>query len=62
VRSAQQIICRKCNTMSTVEVVEKLPDGVHYVRCKQCAARNQIVQTGATPSQPGVLQVIQVLE
>ena len=60
--SAQQIICKKCSSLSQVETIEKTPDSAHYVRCQQCGAKNQIVITGATPSQPGLLPVKALLD
>jgi len=62
VRSAQQIICRKCDVMSNVQAIEKSNDNLYFVRCQQCGAKNQIVQTGATLSQPGLLQVMGLIE
>jgi len=62
VRSAQQIICRKCGVMSNVQTIEKSNDSLYFVRCQQCQAKNQIVQTGATLSQPGLLQVMGLID
>jgi DNA-directed RNA polymerase subunit RPC12/RpoP len=60
--SAQQFICMKCGSLSTVERIEKTADEVHYARCPNCGGRNQLVVTGATPSQPGLLPVKALLE
>jgi hypothetical protein len=55
--TAQQFICKKCRQLSNVQAFEKTRDGVFYARCEHCEAKNQVVQTGATPSQPGLLPV-----
>jgi len=56
--TAQQLICKKCRQLSSVPLLEKTDDGRFFARCEYCSAKNQVVQTGATPSQPGVLPVI----
>ena len=60
--SAQQFICKKCGSLSTVLRFEKTEDELHYARCENCGAKNQLVLTGATPSQPGLLPVKSLLE
>ena len=60
--TAQQFICKKCATLSAVQSFEEHHDGAHYVRCQNCGAKNQVVLTGASPSQPGLLQIIQLLD
>ncbi len=60
--TAQQFICKKCGFLASIERIEKTPDAVPFARCSNCGGRNQLVVTGATPSQPGLLPVIQVLE
>jgi Zn finger protein HypA/HybF involved in hydrogenase expression len=60
--TAQQFICKKCKALSNVDTFEKTANGIYYCRCPNCAAKNKVVQTGATPSQPGILQVIGLLE
>jgi len=60
--SAQQFICKKCSSLSAVERIEKTPDDTQYARCQMCGAKNQVVVTGATPSQPGLLPVIALLD
>ena len=57
-RNALQFICKKCRTLSDVPELEKTPDGLFFARCGNCGAKNQVIQTGATPSQPRVLPVI----
>jgi hypothetical protein len=54
---AQQFICKKCSGLSNVQTFEKTRDGVPFARCEHCAAGNQVVDTGATPSRPGLLPV-----
>jgi len=60
--TAQQFICKKCKALSSVETFEKTASGIYYCRCPNCSAKNKVVQTGATPSQPGIVQVIGLLE
>lgn len=52
----------KCGSLSTVLRFEKTEDELHYARCENCAAKNHLVMTGATPSQPGLLPVKSLLE
>jgi hypothetical protein len=56
--TAQQLICKNCRQLSSVPALEETDDGRFFARCEYCAAKNQVVRTGATPSQPGVLPVI----
>ena len=60
--SAQQFICKKCGSLSTVQRFEKTAEELHYARCENCGAKNQVVMTGATASQPGLLPVKSLLE
>ena len=60
--TAQQFICKKCKALSNVETFEKTDNGVYYCRCPNCNAKNKVVQTGATPSQPGIVQVTGLLD
>jgi len=60
--TAQQLICKKCKALSNVETFEKTDNGVPYCRCPHCNAKNKVVLTGATPSQPGILQVVGLLD
>lgn len=59
--TSQQFICKKCRTLSAVPELEKTADGLFFARCENCDAKNQVVQTGATPSQPGLLPVISLI-
>ena len=59
---AQQFICKKCDSLSTVLRFEKTPEELHYASCENCGAKNHVVVTGATPSQPGLLPVKSLLE
>jgi len=61
VKNAQQFICKKCGTLSNVETFEQ-HDGTPFCRCQWCQAKNKVVVTGATPSQPGLLPVTGLLE
>lgn len=40
-----------------MESFEKTRDGLTYARCEHCGAGNRVVDTGATPSRPGLLPV-----
>jgi RNase P subunit RPR2 len=60
--TAQQFICKKCKVLSNVDVFEKTDSGLYFCRCPECGAKNRVVQTGATPSQPGIVQVIGLLD
>ena len=40
-----------------MQAFEKTRDGVPFARCEHCSARNRVVDTGATPSRPGLLPV-----
>jgi hypothetical protein len=57
-RNELQFICRKCRALSDVPGLEKTAEGLFFARCDNCDSKNQVVQTGATPSQPGLLPVI----
>ena len=54
---AQQFICKKCKSLSNVQTYELTREGTYYCVCQHCEAKNQVVRTGATPSQPGLLPV-----
>ena len=57
--TSQQFICR---TLVNVQTFEQTRDGVYFCRCAECNAKNAVVQTGATPSQPGILPVTGLLD
>jgi Zn finger protein HypA/HybF involved in hydrogenase expression len=59
---AQQFICKKCGSLATIETFEHTRDGVPFCRCPNCAAKNAVVQTGATPSTPGIVPVTRLLD
>jgi transcription elongation factor Elf1 len=60
--TAQQFICKKCAVLSNVETLEQTRNGIYFCRCPECGARNKVVQTGASPSQPGIVQVTGLLD
>lgn len=60
--TAQQFICKKCRALVNVQVFEQTRDGTYFCVCPQCRAKNAVVQTGATPSQPGILPVTRLLD
>jgi hypothetical protein len=59
---AQQFICKKCATLSNVRVFEQNREGIYFCRCEACGAKNKVVQTGASPSRPGILPVTGLLD
>jgi hypothetical protein len=60
--TAQQFICKKCRSLSNVVTFEETRDGGYFCRCTKCDAKNRIVMTGESPSRPGVLPVLGLLE
>lgn len=60
--TAQQFMCKKCAQLSSVLTFEQTRDGVYFCRCEHCDTKNQVVQTGASPSQPGLLPVTGVIQ
>jgi hypothetical protein len=60
--TAQQFICKKCRSLVNVQAFQRTPDGTFFCVCPNCQARNAVVQTGATPSQPGILPVTRLLD
>jgi hypothetical protein len=62
VRSFLQFICQKCKSLSDVQTFEQTREGDSYCRCAHCGAKNKVVRTGQTPSQPGLLPVIGVIQ
>ena len=59
---AQQFICKKCKSLSNVQTYERTREGTYFCVCQHCGAKNQVVQTGASASQPGLLPVIGKLQ
>jgi DNA-directed RNA polymerase subunit RPC12/RpoP len=60
--TAQQFICKKCSALSNVQRFEQTSDGTPYCRCEHCGTKNKVVQTGASPSQPGLLPVTGLIQ
>jgi transcription elongation factor Elf1 len=60
--TAQQFICKKCKSLATIETFAQATDGTPYCHCPNCGAKNAVVHTGATPSQPGLLPVTRLLD
>lgn len=58
----QQFICKKCGALADVQTFEQTRDGVYFARCPDCEAKNAVVRTGASPSQPGLLPVTRLLD
>lgn len=59
---AQQFICKRCGALSNVQAFEKTREGLTYARCEHCTAGNRVVDTGASPSRPGLLPVSGLIE
>ena len=62
VPSFLQFICNKCKALSNVQTFEQTRDGLSFCRCEHCGTKNQVVRTGQTPSQPGLLPVTGVIQ
>lgn len=62
VRTSLQFICQKCNALSDVFTFEQTQEGDIYCPCVNCGTKNKVVRTGQTPSQPGLLPVIGVIQ
>lgn len=62
VPTSQQFICKRCRALVNVQVFEQTRDGVYFSRCTECDAKNAVVHTGATSSQPGILPVTRLLD
>jgi hypothetical protein len=45
-----------------VETFEETKDGGYFCRCTECGAKNRIVVTGESPSRPGVLPVLGLID
>jgi hypothetical protein len=60
--TALQFICKKCTSLSNVQAFQRTLDGAYFCVCEECGAKNTIVHSGATPSQPGLLPVIGVIQ
>jgi len=57
-----QFICSHCKSLSSIQVFEQTREGTYFCRCEQCGTKNQVVRTGQTPSQPGLLPVTGVIQ
>ena len=57
-----QFLCNKCKALSSVQTFEQTREGENYCRCEHCGTKNKVVRTGQTPSQPGLLPVIGVIQ
>jgi len=62
VPTSLQFICNQCKALSSVLTFEQTRDGAYFCRCEQCGTKNQVVRTGQTPSQPGLLPVTGVIQ
>jgi hypothetical protein len=62
VPTSQQFICMRCHALVNVHIFERMKDGIYFSRCPDCKAKNAVVQTGVTPSQPGILPVTGLLD
>jgi uncharacterized Zn finger protein len=59
---AEQFVCMKCGKLQNVARFEKMRSGEVFCRCPECGAKNQVVLTGAQPSEPGLLTVKKLLD
>ena len=57
-----QFICSHCKALSNVRTFEQTREGTYFCRCEECGTKNQVVRTGQTPSQPGLLPVTGVIQ
>ena len=55
--TSRQFICKKCGSLVLVESFEHTREGIPFCRCSNCNAKNALVDTGATASQPGLIPV-----
>jgi len=62
VATSLQFICKTCKAISSVRTFEQARDGAYFCRCENCGTKNQVVRTGQTPSQPGLLPVTGVIQ
>lgn len=62
VPTSLQFICNQCKALSNVVTFEQTREGAYFCRCEQCGTKNQIVRTGQTLSQPGLLPVTGVIQ
>jgi DNA-directed RNA polymerase subunit RPC12/RpoP len=62
VPTAQQFICKKCRSLVDIQTFQHTRDGTPYCRCPDCGAKNALVETGVTPSQPGIVPVTRLLD
>ncbi len=60
--TSQQFICIRCRSLVNVQTFEKTHDGIYFCLCSACNAKNAVVQTGATPSMPGILPVTGLID
>lgn len=60
--TALQFICKKCTALSNVQTFQQTLDGVYFCVCDSCGAKNRVVHSGATPSQPGLLPVTGLIQ
>ena len=59
---AQQFICKKCKSLSNVQTYERTREGSYFCVCQYCGAKNQVVRTGMSESQPGLLPVTGLIQ
>jgi len=57
-----QFICGNCKALSSAATLEQTREGHYFCRCEHCGTKNQVVRTGQTPSQPGLLPVTGVIQ
>jgi Zn finger protein HypA/HybF involved in hydrogenase expression len=61
-QASLQFICKKCRSLSDVRAFEQARDGTFFCLCPNCKSKNAVMQTGATLSQPGIVQVTRLID
>jgi len=62
VPTSRQFICKQCGSLVQIDSFEHTREGIPFCRCSNCNAKNALVDTGATASQPGLVPVTGLLK
>jgi hypothetical protein len=62
VPTSRQFICKQCGSLVKIDSFEHTREGIPFCRCSNCNAKNALVDTGATASQPGLVPVTGLLK
>lgn len=60
--TSRQFICKQCGSLVQIDSFEHTREGIPFCRCSNCNAKNALVDTGATASQPGLVPVTGLLK